>query len=62
MLHLQKAIHNHIAKFATTQLSIIEAIKNYYSIHLIKGKIIIKITVRKKPYPFLFLTMTHCQK
>ncbi len=62
MLHLQKAIHNHIAKLATIQLSIIEAIKNYYSIHLIKDKIIIKITVRKKPYPYLYQSMTHCQK
>lgn len=62
MLHLQKAIHNHIAKFTTTQLSNIGTIKNYYSIHLIKGKIIIKITVRKKPYHYLYQSMTHCQK
>lgn len=62
MLHLQKAIRNHIDKLTTIQLSIIQAIKNYYSIHLIKGKIIIKITVRKKPYPYPYQSMTHCQK
>ncbi|EZH75858.1 hypothetical protein ATO12_03450 [Aquimarina atlantica] len=51
MLHLQKAIHTYIAQFTTTQLSNIGTIKNYYSIHLIKDKIIIKVIVQKKLYP-----------